>query len=216
MSTYTLNAGAERVIRKLSGGDIPNDSPYDPAYVREDIRDAIFEDLQLKFLENRQGDQDDKGPIAIYIATYGPIDVSKDDATDRVYAELPGRFISMKFNKGIHSVSEMKKSLKPMIRVQTPEVTARLPHRDMEIFWYNEGLRVFWLRDIKRDGIHKVLIKLAITAPETWGADDELPILPERWAKILDIALQRTQVRYPQDRLNDNNPNLRALNEQQR
>ncbi len=216
----TLNILTERLIRRLSGGDIPDDSPYNPAFVQEEIRDTINEDFKAEILRRRAGDEDDneKGVIPQFIVRYPDIPVLLEASTERVYAELPAYFISMKHNKGIHSVSPMKKQLKPMIRVSNPEVTARLPHANLEgqnYLYYVEGMRIYWMRDIKRDKIDKVMIKLQIAASSPSG-DDPLPLLPESIARILDIAAMRVQNKFPQDRLNDGNPNLRALNEQQR
>lgn len=216
----TLNILTERLIRRLSGGDIPDDSPYNPAFVQEEIRDTINEDFKAEILRRRAGDEDDneKGVIPQFIVAYPDIPVLAELSTERVYAELPAYFISMKHNKGIYSVGPMKKQLKPMVRVSNPEVTARLPHANLEgqnYLYYVEGMRVYWMRDIKRDKIDKVMIKLQIAASSPSG-DDPLPLLPESIARILDIAAMRVQNKFPQDRLNDGNPNLRALNEQQR
>lgn len=214
----TLNILTERVIRRLSGGDIPIDSPYDPAFVKEEIRDTINEDFKAEILRRRAGDEDDKGAITQFIVSYPDIAVQVEASTERVYAELPSYFLSIKHNKGIHSVSAMKKQLKPMIRIKHPEVVARLPHANLEgqnYGWYSEGMKIYWMRDIKRDKIDKVMIKLLIAASSPSG-DDPLPLLPESIARILDIATMRVQNKFTQDRLNDNNPNLRALNEQQK
>jgi hypothetical protein len=211
----------ERVIRDLSGGDIPNDSPYDPAYVIQHLREAMNEDLEFKMLQKRGGDEDDKSHITQYIATYKNIEVKKDNTTQEIYAELPGEFISIKHNKGIHSVHKQegvnkKVHLLPMIRVTNPGVTMNLPHANFEKKnwgYYTEGMRVIWMRDIKRDNITHVCMKLLIAAPESIGLDDPLPILPESAARIMDRVKLRVQNKFTQDRLLDNNPNLRAQNQ---
>ena len=164
----TIRMIAERVERDLVGGDIPIDSPYDQDYIIEHVRDAMNEDLKVEILQKRgsQGREDDKSAVAQYIATY-EVDVQSDKSTNRVFAELPAYFLSLKRQKGIHAVSSAKKSLKRYIRVYNPGVTSNLPHATLEGVnegYYIEGMRVFFMRDILRDKINKVLIKLIIAA----------------------------------------------------
>lgn len=212
----TLTILAERAIRPLVGGDDPNDSPFDMDFVIEECRDAMNQELKMEILSRRGGDSDDKSPIAQFIYTYPGIPVIKDAVTNRVYSELPSYWLSLKYNKGIRSVSQEKKSLKAMIRISNPSVTAHLPHASLEednYGYYIEGMRIYWMRDIKADGINIVMIKLLIAAPITLGVDDPLPLLPEQTGRILDIVRQRISIKSPQDRIEDEDPNLRATNE---
>lgn len=213
---YTLNKMAELTLRPLDGGDHPDDSPYDFDFVIEELRLAMNEDLKVEILGRRGGDSDDKSPIAQCIYTYTDIDVTFDSKTNRVFAELPSYFLSLKYNKGIRSVSTNTGSLKPMIKCHNPGVTAHLPHASLEqenYLYYIEGMRVFWMRDIKKDGINKVMIKLMIAAPATIGPDDILPLMPENAARIMEVVRKRISVKAPQDRIADGNPNLRNTNE---
>ena len=215
----TLNIIAERAIRELSGGEIPNDSPYDIDYVIETARDAVNEDLKVEILKRRSGDEDDKSPIAQAIATYPNVAVTFDKPTGRAMAQLPDNFISLKRNKGVHSVSEMRKSLKTMIPIHNPQIAARLPHGDLEkdnYGYYLEGDKIFWMRDIIQEGIDKVLVKLIISAPAGLDKNAPLMLFPENLGRIVDLVKLRIQNKNVQDRLADNNPNIRALNEQQK
>lgn len=212
----TLRILAERATRPLTGGDDPNDSPYDEDFVIEEVRDAMNQELKVEILQRRGGDSDDKSPISQFIYTYTDIEVQKDNTTERVFAELPSHFLSLKYNKGIRSVSENKKSTLTMIRCANPGVTANLPHADLEqrtFHYYLEGMRVYWLRNILKDGINKVMIKLIVAAPLTLNIDDPLPLLPEQVGRILDIVRARIRPLQPQDRIEDENPNLRSTNE---
>lgn len=212
----TLNILSERVIRDLSGGDIPMESPYDQSHVIEHVRDAMNEELKREILVRRGGDSDDKSAISQYIYTYQNIQVKRDITTRRTYAELPSYFLSLKYNKGIHSVSTMTDSLNRMIRIANPGVTSKLPHADLEkvnFGYYVEGMTVFWMRDILQERISSVMIKLLIAAPITLGIDDPLPLTPESLGRILDVAKARVQARTPQDRIADEDPNLRQVNE---
>lgn len=215
---YTFNILAERIIRDLSNGPISSDSPYDPEYIKLKIRDAMQESLKMEILGKRTGQTDDKEPPTSCIFTY-TLDVLIESATHRVYIELPSYFVSLKYNKGIHSVAPVKKSLHAMIRVQNPTVSSHLPHADLEranYGYYVEGLKVFWMRDIIKDDITRVLVKLVSAAPSNFGDDDVLPLIPENIGTIEDIVKARVQNKGVQDRIADGNPNIRAINEQPR
>lgn len=212
---YTLNILAERVIRDLSGGDIPNDSPYNWDAVIAHIRDAIREDLKLELLQRRAGQEDDRTPISQFIATYMNVPVQIERETFRVYIDLPTAYMSLKHNKGIHAISPMRNPNKRMIPIANPGVTEHLQHADFEqdnYGFYVEGHRVYWMRDILRDDIKTVLLKLIVPAPDTVSMDEPLPLVPENVARIIDTVKNRVLNRNVNDRLNDGNPNLRPQN----
>lgn len=212
----TLNILAELVIRPLVGGDEPSDSPYNKAFVIEELRMALNEDLKLERLKRRAQD-DDRSNIAQMIATYEDVVVQIQKTTARAYIDLPTNFLSLERNKGIVSVSAMDKPLNAFIRVDHPSVTSRLPHSHFENIgtqgYYVEGLRIYFMRDIKKEKIDKILLKLLVAAPDTIRPDDALPVLPENVGRILDLVRQRVSNKAPQDRIADNNPNLRQTNE---
>lgn len=213
----TLGTIAEGCIRDLSGGDIPDDSPYKMEFVVPHVRDAMREDLKMEILQRRGGmggREDDRSPITQFIATYPDVLVKTDSTTARAYIDLPA-YMSLKFNKGVHAISQMKSPLKQFIPVANPGVTINLPHGDFERDnqgYYLEGQKAFFMRDLRRDEITKVLLKLIMPAAESFGIDDPLPLLPENVARIKEVVKVRIQNKVINDRLNDNNPNLRMTN----
>lgn len=219
MEIISYNSIAERAIRDLSGGEIPNDSPYNMEFAKQHARDAMQIQLKLEALRRRTGNEDDRNGLRHFIATYKDIPVQLDAQTSRVFAELPASFISLKYNRGIESVSPMKRVNEPYIRISNPSAFSRLAHSSLEgenYAYYLEGMRVYWVRDIKKDGHHKVLIRLITGAPASFTDDDMLPIIPESIGEIIDYVKAKIMNKFPQDRLVDNNPNIRQLNEQQK
>lgn len=218
MEAITYNIMAERAIRDLSGGDIPNDSPYDIDFAKQHARDGMSIHLKLELLRRRNGDEDDRSGAQTCIATYRNIQVKLESDTNRAYAELPDTFISIKHNKGIHSASKMTGTLKPFKRVENPGTFSALAAANIpgEVWYYVEGMRIYFLRNILQDKINKILIKLITAASSNFGDDDALPIIPETVGDILTYIKSQMMNRTVQDRLADNNPNLRQLNEQQK
>ncbi|MEJ7644275.1 MAG: hypothetical protein WKF87_06750 [Chryseolinea sp.] len=212
----TLATTAERIIRRLSGGDIPSDSPYKMEFVIEDVRDALRADLKLELLERRSGQEDDRTPITQYIATYFNIPVILEAATNRTYIEIPSNYMSLKHNKGIHWVASMRTPTRKMIPIANPSVTMNLPHGDLERGnhgYYVEGMKIYSMRNLLTDKGSKLLLKLLVPAPDTWSQDDPLPVLPENISRVMDIVVGRmSNPKVPQERLNDGNPNYRIAN----
>lgn len=212
----TLATIAERVIRRLSGGDIPSDSPYKVEFVIADVRDALRADLKLELLERRAGKEDDRTPITQYIATYEDVAILEEKSTYRTFIPIPSNYVSMKHNKGIHWVASMKTPEIRMIPVANPSVSRNLPHFNLErqnFGYYVEGMKIYWTRNILKDKHTKALLKLIVPAPDTWGINDPLPLLPENVARIIDgVVARNLNPKVPQERLNDGNPNYRAAN----
>lgn len=216
--TDTLATEAERIIRELSGGDIPNDSPYKVEFVVLALRDGYREDLRLELLERRNGESEDKSAPGIYWATFigdgTGIPLQEDSLTKRIYIDLPSTNMSLKYGKDIR-VSNVATPMLEMIPVANPGVTMHLRHSTYEkknYGYYQEGKRLYWMRNVMRDGMRKVILKMLIPAPDTWGLNDPLPVLAANVARVREMVKQRILNRLPQDRLNDNNPNLRVTN----
>lgn len=213
---YTLNILAELAIRSLSGGDIPSDSPYSRVAVILEIKNALREDMKLQILEKRAGEQDDRSLPTQYIASYPDVVVQRDVALQRDYINLPSAYTSLKYNKGVYWISPMKRPHKQMVPVTEPTISMNLRHGQYErqnYGYYVEGQKAFFTRDILRDEkIDKVLLKLVVAAPDTWGNDDPLPVIPENIGRVLDIVKKRIQNVFLNDRIADGNPNIRQQN----
>lgn len=216
----TLRELSERTIRDLVGGDIPQDSPYDMDYVIATWRDVIRADLKQESLTKRHGADDDKSAIAQFIATY-KVAVQNPNDEGKVWASLPDYFQTLKHNGGIYAVGyKIGGVMKWMIRTDNPYVTDRLSHKheiegDTYLF-YAEAMTVVFPRDIKKDKITEVFIKLITAAPDKFGPDDILPILPDSIFDLMTKVKMQILNKFQQDRIDDGNPNLRATNEQPR
>ncbi len=203
------------VIRDLSGGDIPDDSPYDRNFVLAHIINGIREDLKLELLQRGSGAEADRTPITQYIATYEDVPLEYNSKMFESYIDLPSGYMSLKHNKGIHWVADMRTPMKQMIPVANPGVTQNLPHADLErinFSFYVEGLKIKFTRNIKAEEVTKIFLKLIIPAPDGIGLDEPIALIPENVGRITDIAKKRVQNLAINDRLADGNPNIRPAN----
>jgi hypothetical protein len=225
----TLREEVELIMRRLSGGPVPDDSPYNRNFVAREYRDAMREDCKMEIYRRPRTDGssgDDKALIGQFIATY-KVNVEVDTDSKRVFIAVPDNFLSLKYNKGIYDVvivdpkaTHLQNSVFP---VHNPQISSHLPVGDPDMMkgfytYYLEGLRIFFARDIKRDKIDSVYLKLIVPGADKYGWDDALPVLPENAARCRDIVCERMLKpgRIQQDRIADNNPNLRSVNEQPR
>lgn len=221
----TLREEVELIMRRLSGGDVPDDSPYDRDFVAREYRDAMREDCKMEMKTRRHGDGDDKSPIGQFIATY-KVPVATDTESSRAYVGIPDNFLSLKYNKGIHDLlavdPKSKHLLNSFLPVENPQVSSHLMVGDPEMMegfntYYLEGLKLYFTRNIRRDKIEYCFLKLLVPGADKYGLDDALPVLPENAARCRDIVCERMlRPGRPQDRIADANPNLRAVNEQPR
>jgi hypothetical protein len=205
----TLKQEAALIHRILNGGQANTDSEYDDRYTAKLFRSAMNEILGLQYIQSRQL-ADDRTHIKMYVATYPSINVKWDDATERCYADLPDFYISLPYNRGVVQVSSMDKPLEPMIQKRNPSVSAKLPAGRLQgqIGYYVEGLKIFWDEKVTKKGVKKVLVKLVVAAPDSFGLDDSLPITPEQAAQCRDRVLNWYRNEGIQDKVVDGNKDL--------
>lgn len=212
----TLTTLTEQIHRRLSGGDVPDDSPWDTDFLMQDLRNAIREDLKLEYLQSKNEGDEDKSTLSNFIASYFDIEVKVERQTRKTYIDLPQTPMTLRYNKGIWNIYDMKNPEKAFIYVANPDVTRNLPGGDLErnnFGFYREGLKAYFTRDIKREKVDKCLLKMVVVAPESMGVNDPLPLLPENTSRIIDIVVKRNVTpMLPNDRLNDGNPNIRPTN----
>lgn len=213
----TLRQFAWEVHRILNGGKQAKDSEYDSRYTMDLIRKGMNEVVPLERYRKRNED-DDKGPIAMYIASYK---ISVDEDTDRKCskATIPEFYHSEVWNRGIRAVSFVDEPNNPHIQRRHPEVSEKLPCGKLQgnIGYYVEGFTIFWDEKLKKQGkeVKKVLLRLLIAAPDSIGEDDPLPIIPEQQAVIMDRVLAWYGKEGIQDKVNDENKDLNVRVQQQ-
>ncbi len=199
----TLRQIAYQALRPESGGDISIDSNLSEAYAIRYARQAANKMLAPKVFERLS--QDDRSGLQLMIVTY-EVDVLGDIPAQ--YSNIPEFYINLPFNKGLHGIAPIDDPTNFFIPRNTPSVSRNLPCADLEpdqySFW-TVGLKAFYDNNID---FGKVLMYLAVAAPDSIGVDDPLPIFSEMQYDLILMVRQMLTNQPLQDRVVDNNPSI--------
>lgn len=199
---------AQQVIRRLSGGNQPADSTLDRREVIKLITQAINEMVKANFFENYK--LGEPGVDGVYIATYKSQSVVLDSDRNEYYTTLPNIYVALPKGRGIRQVSSMKNQKKPFIIRENGNqgIYANLPAGRLEgnIGVYPEGNKIWYSKDMRKENIDKVLLKLVVGAPDSIGESDTLPIDASVEFAVIERVLGWLDPTIPQDKINNNNP----------
>lgn len=206
MSTKAIMA--QQVIRRISGGDQPGDSQLDRREVIRVICQIINDRVKMNFYENYK--LGESGIDGLYIATYKNVAVSYDSDTNEFYSLLPSTYAALPNGRGIRQVSSMKNQRKAFVirKSGSASIYSNLPAGRLEgrVGVFPEGTKLIYTTDMNKSGVKKVLIKLAVGAPESIGENDTLPLDAAAEKSVVDEAIAFFRDPVVQDKLNNNNP----------
>jgi hypothetical protein len=205
----TKNELSELVRDIKSGGDPSMEGKFHPTIIWK-IADMVIGGMIEMAMYKTQGGNgyDINGD---FITTFKNVEVRTDADTDEKYSVLPAPVISLKHNRGLHRVSEMK---------NLEDAFALVPNGSHDVFSildahylnqktevYQEGGKIIY-RNL-RPTVEKVMVKM-VAGISALDPDSPIPIP----ASMEDAFLQRVlelldeQKLTPQDKVNDNNPNI--------
>lgn len=145
-----------------------------------------------------------------WISSFKNVPVILDEDTDEMYSELPAQVISLKDDRGIHQVSEMKGQEHPFTRVANGSHAVfsilESHYLNTHVEYYIEGNRIVY-RGLGI-AVEKVLIKMVAGIA---GLDPDSPIpipasMEEELIRRVKDLLEEEKLT-PQDKNNDTNPN---------
>jgi len=145
-----------------------------------------------------------------WISSFKNVPVILDKDTDEMYSDLPAQVISLKDDRGLHQVSEMKGQENPFTRVTNGShaVYSILESHYLNSHpeYYIEGNRIIY-RGLGV-AVEKVLIKM-IAGISGLDPDSPIPIpasMEEELIRRVKDLLEEEKLT-PQDKNNDTNPN---------
>ena len=146
-----------------------------------------------------------------FISVFKNVDVEDDSDTDEKYSVLPAPLISLKNNRGLHRVSEMK---------NVDNAFSLVPNGSHDIFSildvhylnkktevYLQGDRIYY-RNL-RPTVNKVLIKM-VAGISALDNDAPIPIpsiMEDEFVQRVSDILTEQKIT-PQDKQNNSNPNI--------
>lgn len=196
---------AERILRKINGGDYATSKQVDKRDVYLEI-EACRNTLISKYL-NIEGD-DINGD---FISTYTGVKILKDKTRNRLYSVLPAQVISLRAGKGIRQISGAKDERNVYIPMNAGDmgVFAGLEAEQLggKIGFWLEGDKVYYNDNMPFDFEgHEVLIKM-ISSIYALPEDAWIPIPAEVETELQDLVMQKLapQDSKPKDKTSDNN-----------
>ena len=196
---------SEQAIRIIAGGDRNiDDFEIDIREVQLLVAQTANYFIKQNLFQNIAQGQHNVG--GEYVASFKNIDILFDTDTDLAYIDLPAKYISLPYDRGIHQISLMKDQFNVFIPIRNGAMAifknspaGRLEGRIG--YWPEQG-RVYFTTDISTK-IDKCLVKQIIT-----GADGVLVqtqfIAPDVELPILEKVIGLLRMRLPQDKQNNN------------
>lgn len=202
----TLGVIAQQAIRRLVGGNQSKDSQLDRREVILRLRQIMNEKAKMSFFENyKLGDAAVEGQ---YVATYLNIPILKDTGRNEQYSEIPVSYVALPKGRGVREVSPMKGNCNPFAIIQhgSKGIYRNLPAGNLQghIGCYPEGNRIYYSNNPISKGFDKVLMKLAVAAPDDLLDTAPLPIDASIENQLVNELVMFFQKKVPQDKINDN------------
>ncbi len=201
----TLKQLAELIMRRIAGGDIPQDFPWDEREIiiaSGQVRDNFF--YQDLFQNMKDGE---KGVSPELLTVYLNQEVQEDEELDLLFTELPAKYISLPHDKGVWHVSMMKNQTDVFYR--RPQggnsIYGKLDGSDLAGkigFWVGGG-RIYYIglpANLKNK--KKILIKL-ISKTQDIDPDAELPVGSNFETQIVEAVYAQYARQVPKDRVTD-------------
>ena len=198
---------AEQILRRLSGGDASDDSQYDIREIMLFVGQALGFLVKANYLENlRYGDTSIGSQ---YISTFPGVPVQFNKTTGKAFIDLPCTYLDLPDGRGIFHISPLRQQDNAFVPVRNGSETlfshSAAGNLEGRIGFWAEGNRVYFNKDISREGCNEVLLKLAVVSPESIGADDPYPISSDMEIVVIGKVLEIMGIRVENDDANDNN-----------
>lgn len=204
--TTTKNKLAEQVIRRLNGGDSSVESQYDKREIILFIEQALAALVKSEFMASLRI----AGPHigSQYISSFINVPILRDEDRDEVYSIIPHDYVNLPNDRGIQQVSMMKDQTSAFVPVRNGSTAlfSKSPASRLEgrIGFYPEGNRIYYKKDLLKDGCDKVLIKLIVPSPSELDDDDPYPIPTDMQLPVINEVLKLMGVQVQTDDVNDN------------
>ena len=202
----TKNKISEQILRRLSGGDVSDDTEFDKREIILLVEQALAELVKEQYIKTLIVAETSVDPK--YISVFKNVAIKKDTDLNLTFSESPHPYMDLHMDKGIHMVSMMKNQSDPFIPQRNGNVALydKSPAKDMEgrIGYWPEANRIYYSRDLIKIGCDKVLIKLIVPSPSELGDDDPYPIGPDMELPIIQRVLTIMGVAVATDDVSDN------------
>jgi len=204
--TSTKRMIAEQVLRRLSGGDISQDTDFDFREIILLIEQAVNLLVKANIFDSLRYGATEIG--AQYISSFRNVPVQFDESINLAFSEVPCNYIDLPQQRGIYQVSPMQDQFQSFIPVGPGflNLYSRNPAGRLEgqVGYWPEQLRIYYTRNILKEGCKNILLKIVVPSPEMVGDDDPYPIGSDLELPVIQKVLELLGVRVQADDTNDN------------
>lgn len=225
----TINILSERILRILSGGNIPRDQKWEERDIQYLVRDAVAKTVKGTWYEEKNEGGD--GLDSRFVVTFTDQEVKKDSRTGENYVEIPvDSWLRLPDDSGIRSVrpsrpnEETKRTKAHELRAFIPipnrfkDIYLNLPAGALEqqfgyeirkdkIYFTTKGTTTEGQpRTLEDWKITKVDIDIATVDPAAVDIDDPLPLPNDYNVDVIQTVLTLMGIQVPIDVINDNAP----------
>jgi hypothetical protein len=188
------------------GGDQPQNSKFHSANVAKLTEIAYSTVIDIAYNEMRnEGDHNLNGD---FYKTFEDVPVKLNSNRDEYYSDLPCKFISLRNNKGIGTVSQMQNQKEEFFPVKTGSLSIwdglEASYNSTRPEYYIEGDKIFYKGlPVQCD---RVLIRLVACIDEL-DNDEPIPVPAQYEDSLLKMVLEKLEMQEQtiQDKYNDTN-----------
>ncbi len=196
---------SDQILRRLEGGDVSDDSRYDPREIILLIEQALATLVKGNHIQNLRLGETTIG--SQYISSFFNVEVKHSPCLTMTFSEIPSSYLDLPNGKGVHQISNMKDQENSFIPVRNGFSTLynNSPAKNLEgrIGYYLEGNRIYYLKDLIKEGCNDVLVKLVVPSPSNIADDEPYPIGTDMEFLVIKEVLQIMGVSIPTDDAND-------------
>lgn len=197
---------AEKILRRVFGGDIPSTRPFDERDVyleAETCRNYLIEKYLNLYGEDIQGE---------FISTYEDVPVLRNEARKRFYSVMPAQLVSARSTRnisGIRQVSGVQEEYDVFVPLKSGDLSIfkglEASGLQCQIGYWIEGDKLFY-ENMPPDFTGKTVMVKMISSIYALDEDEYIPIPASVEAELEDMLFERLLRMYEtkEDRIPDN------------
>ncbi|HLG34039.1 MAG TPA: hypothetical protein VI757_04105 [Bacteroidia bacterium] len=203
---------AEKILRKINGGDYPTSN-------KVDIRDVYLEmEACRNYLIQKYLIQSGDEISSEFISVFEEVPVLKNTNRDRLYAQLPAQLVSLNIKGasgshiGLRQVSGVKDEYNVFLPMNSGDAGVHYGLESSNLiggigYWLENDKIIFENMPAYYEG-KNVMVKM-ISAIQGLGEDDFVPVPAAVETELEDMIFERMigMKAVPEKKITDNNPN---------
>ncbi|MGL5135148.1 MAG: hypothetical protein ACRC78_21665 [Planktothrix sp.] len=196
---------AEQILRRLQGGNLTKDTPWDLREIMADINQERDNRIKLDFLQNKA--QDIREINGDYILPYKGVVIALDADLNQHYSILPKRVIKLDNDLGVYSIAPMTTPYITWARMANghPSLIRGLPFANLEgrAGFEVRNTRVYYYGTLPATPTSVTVLMNLVVVSEALGDTEEFLAPPEVINEIIQAVFEKRSQRKMPDKVLD-------------